>query len=308
MTAIILATYNGEAYLDEQLDSIFQQSSPPSKILVRDDGSLDRTVAILKRWQAKYPQMLHLLESDRNLGIIGNFSSLLSHVQAKRVALADQDDVWEKNKLETLEAALESQEALYPNRPHLVHSDAYVVDRNLNTLSPSFMRYSGFNPLKPILGRLLTQNHVTGCTTLINAPLIQKALPLPQESPMHDHWLALVAAAFGTIRYVDQPLIRYRQHGRNDTGAVRYSLFSLIQRMNDSAKQEKMRILQLKKVQQAKIFLERYQSELQPFDRETLQAFLEFKSSSLFNKIRLLWKYDLRKAGFLRQLGDLLLT
>jgi len=107
----------------------------------------------------------------------------------------------------------------FPAMPLLVYSDMSVVDASLKMIAPSFMNYQSiqheYNPI-PIL---LAQNFVTGCTVMVNRKLLDIALPIPEEALMHDWWLALCAAVFGHIGFIDKPLVKYRQHGNNEVGA-----------------------------------------------------------------------------------------
>src|SRR4029077_11295650 len=104
----------------------------------------------------------------------------------------------------------------------LVHSDLSVVDDALRELQPSFWRYSGFDPERTNLARLLLKNTVTGCASLVNLPLVMLPVPVPPAALLHDYWLALVAAAAGRIAVVREPLVAYRQHARNAVGAREY--------------------------------------------------------------------------------------
>jgi len=218
-----MATFNGDAFLKQQLDSICMQDAS-CNLVVRDDGSSDSTVEMLSSYASTHANILVLTDQHANLGVCGNFNELL--IEAEKCAsnryflLADQDDVWSADKLKNQLSLMKEMEKMYPEQAMLVHSDLAVVDHDLNTIDLSMMRYQGIQHerLKP-LRVLLTQNFVTGCTVLVNRHLLELALPLPGDALMHDWWLALCAVVFGHIGYIDKPLVKYRQHGNNEVGA-----------------------------------------------------------------------------------------
>jgi glycosyltransferase involved in cell wall biosynthesis len=219
---IVLSTYNGGEFLEAQLESIFRQGYRELRVLVRDDGSSDGTASILQRYAAVERSRFHIVSDDAgNLGPCGSFSRLLGHCRADYVLLCDQDDVWLPERIEKLLSAMRraEDECGHPT-PILVHSDLTVVDRRLATIHPSFWAYRGLDPLRgATLRRLLVQNVVTGCATLVNRALLDVAIPIPPQAVIHDWWLALVAAAVGRLEVLREPTILYRQHGRNAIGA-----------------------------------------------------------------------------------------
>lgn len=218
LVSIALATFNGERYLEELLDSIEQQSYPNLELVIADDGSSDRTLSLLKDRQWKRP--CRILRPAGRLGVIGNFSRAIENAAGKYIALADQDDYWKADKLTLLVACIESLESNARGcRPALVFSDIAVVDGGLRELSGSLFE-GGYSDKR--CGRLadfLIINHVPGCAMLFNRALVEKSMPIPAGFKMHDWWLIMVAAAYGSIALVDRPLILYRQHGLNTVGA-----------------------------------------------------------------------------------------
>ncbi len=221
LVVICLSTYNGSAYLDEQLNSLLNQSYENIKILVRDDGSTDNTCDILRRYVRDNKSITMTL--DRNVGVVTSFAKLLDMVpsEAQYVAFCDQDDVWLPDKLEHTLSVLEKGEKRYGiDVPLLVHTDLYVVDKHGKLLNSSFMqlrhlRHEDQNPLRT----LLVQNFVTGCTIVMNRALVEKCLPFPDAILMHDWWVALIAASIGKILFIPTPTINYRQHETNVAGA-----------------------------------------------------------------------------------------
>jgi hypothetical protein len=229
LVLVVMACYNGARFLDEQLTSLFAQQSVQVKLLVRDDGSNDGTQEKLVQWQQKRPDQIQVIDDDAgNLGAAGSFSVLLTlalqmwqgNDRISAVALADQDDIWFSNKLsESLKLLDQGCQGKDDGLPVLVHSDLRVVDQDMQEMAPSLMQYQGLDASKTQFASQLLSNTVTGCTAVCNKALLQLALPIPAQAMMHDWWLSLVASAFGEIRYIDRPLMEYRQHGRNTLGA-----------------------------------------------------------------------------------------
>ncbi len=223
---VLLATYNGARHLAEQLDSLLAQSYPRFRVLVSDDGSRDGTLALLARYQPRFGEgRLRLLDNPApGHGVARNFEFLMqASVQdgaAACMAFCDQDDVWLPDKLATLVAALArlQRELGGAAQPCLVHCDLAVVDAQLAPLHPSFVRHQRLGAVPCGDTALLSINQVTGCALLASRELLRQALPLPEEALMHDWWCALLAAG-GRRRFVDRPLVLYRQHGANQLGA-----------------------------------------------------------------------------------------
>lgn len=221
---VLLATYNGSAFIAEQLDSLIAQTESGWHLLVRDDASTDRTPEIVAAYAAKDGRITVLPASQANQGVAANFDRLLRAAWeqgAAYVMLMDQDDVWRTDKIERQMALIRTEEdRLGRGVPILVHSDLELIDRDGRTIHPSFMSFQHIRdePSAP-LRTLLVQNYVTGCTVLVNRPLLDAALPIPPAAMVHDWWLALVAAMVGKIRYDATPTVGYRQHPGNQIGA-----------------------------------------------------------------------------------------
>ncbi|MGN0779592.1 MAG: glycosyltransferase family 2 protein [Aristaeellaceae bacterium] len=224
---VLLAVYNGAAYLPQQLDSLSGQDDPAFAVLMQDDGSTDASPALLCAAAAQDSRFHLAQESGRHLGAKGNFISLIRQAQGDYTALCDQDDVWEPNRLSRCRHALEEAEARWgADTPLLVHSDCRLMDAQGQITQESFFRHQGWDPAAVTLSRLLVQNNVTGCTLMMNAALrrLVAAHGDPDTMYMHDWFIALTAAAFGHIVFLNEPLVRYRQHGVNVMGASRQSL------------------------------------------------------------------------------------
>lgn len=304
---ILLATYNGAAYLAEQLDSLLNQTYPDFHILVRDDGSRDETPAILHWYSTNYPDQITLLSGGSpSNGPIGNFSSLLAASTAPYVMLCDQDDVWQPDKLSrSLEKMHELEKQHTSNIPLLVHTDLEVVDQNLNPIAPSFFAFSGLNAGRDAFHQLLVQNIITGCTTLYNRALVDVATPIPPGALMHDWWIALVASGLGEIGLLPQTTVRYRQHGRNALGANRFNLSYIIRKAKGLWGNPGESVLQ-KNFGQAAAFKVQYAGQLPPERRQQLERFIEMQTEGFFQRRITCFRQGFTKGRFSQNIGLLL--
>ena len=194
---------------------------------------------------------------------------------------------------------MKSIEQKKPNTPILVHSDLKVVDENLNIISDSLWKYQNIDPEKDSLNRVLLHNVVTGCSTMINRKLALLIKDIPNEAIMHDWWIAMVASVFGKISYVNEPLMLYRQHGKNDTGAKQYGVQYFINRFLQKTSVEKY-------IFQAKAFLDMYEDVLDSKTKQMLVDFTSIQKVNFFQKRIVLFRYKIFKNGLIRNIGLLL--
>lgn len=227
---IVMATYNGAAFIEEQIRSLQSQTRGDWTLWIRDDGSNDETPALLGQL-ARDDTRLKILPTRTKgpAGPVANFSALLEALpsSSRYVFFCDQDDVWLPEKLDLeMTVLLRAEQEKGPQTPLAVHSDLRLVDAHLVPIANSAKTHMGFRPQDPhSFPKLLAQNFVTGCTLGINRALLDLALPLPPETLMHDWWLALIAAAAGELIYLPQATVLYRQHGKNASGLSRPKTF-----------------------------------------------------------------------------------
>ena len=220
--AILLATYNGERYLDELMSSLLSQTHRDLVIIVRDDHSSDRTPEILERWSVAQPEKVRVVSDDLgNLRSLGNFSRLMELCDAPYFAFCDQDDVWLPSKVElAINEVRRLERQLGETTPVLVHSDLKLVDGDLREMAPSYFRQSHISlGSAERLDHLIISNIVSGCASMGNRALLKLGWPIPNEVPYHDWWMALLAASCGVLKTIEEPTILWRQHGRNQIGA-----------------------------------------------------------------------------------------
>jgi glycosyltransferase involved in cell wall biosynthesis len=306
---ILLATYQGGSYLQEQLESLMRQSYSHFRLYIRDDGSTDETLSIIESFRQTYPDRICVIPSIQRLGGMGNFSELMKHSTANYIMFCDQDDIWLPHKIEWSFRKIKELENQYGSqRPLLIHTDLTVVDKNLKVLSNSFWNYSKLNPhLANSLNRTLPQNTITGCTMLINKPLLQLAAPIPKDAIMHDWWLGLVASAFGKIDFLSKPTILYRQHGKNEIGAKNHRgmaiYLSYTKKVFQQIDRQELRHRLLRTFHQASQFLNRYEPNLEPEAKKIVQNYVTLSTSGALKKRYLFIKYRYFKNNLTKNLG-----
>lgn len=221
MIAILLATFNSERFLCEQIDSIFSQTYTEWKLFIRDDGSSDHTIEIIKRYQVKSPQKIILLSNNnKSLKAYGNFVELMNRVDYDYYMFCDHDDVWLPDKIRICYDRIKKIEEVNMNKPIVVHTDMKVVNQNLEVISDSFWKYSRLLPGHVSFWELVCCNAVNGCTMLFNKQAKMACLGNEPYCLMHDTLVSQsVAAVGGIISAINEPTVLYRQHTDNVIGA-----------------------------------------------------------------------------------------
>lgn len=302
---ILVATFNGAPYLPAQMESLLhQQTSASVRILIGDDGSTDATGSIIADFCVRHPGTIQALGCGPGRGAAANFGRLLDSSRADYVFLCDQDDIWDADKVESsLQLMRDAERAHGKATPLLVFSDLRVVDRDLNLVAQSFWRYQNLDGHAVSLLSLVMQNVVTGCTCLLNRALLSRALPLPDSVLMHDHWLALVAAATGRLLVLPRPTVSYRQHGGNEVGARAWSMRYVLRRARQLLDRDGAANALLVGHAQVQDLMDRLVGRLDERSAEELTAFLSLPHSSRIDRLRLVWRYGWRRQSVVRTLG-----
>lgn len=301
MVTVLLAVYNGEKYLEQQINSILSQTVNDIKIIIRDDGSTDKSPIIIDNFCREYPQKLSKIVGEPTGSAKLNFAELLKYSDDDYIMFCDQDDVWMPDKIEKTLSAMHAAER-GGELPVLVHTDLTVADENLNIISNSFFEFQRLNQEKVTLPALLVQNYITGCTVMINRSLKKICGDIPQNCIMHDWWLALVAQLFGKIVCVNEPTLFYRQHKDNQVGAKASYGIALIKRKLKTLGEVKKNYNDTYK--QSGELLYRYADKLSENQREILENYLKIKNMNKFQKILAVQKYGFKKGTLLRVIGQ----
>jgi glycosyltransferase involved in cell wall biosynthesis len=300
---VLLATYNGERFLREQIESILAQEYADLTILARDDGSSDGTEALLAEYAVRDPRRMRLVvDGERSGSAQANFLRLLRASSAPYVCLSDQDDVWLPHKISACMRAMQHMEAEHGvAAPLLVFSDLRVVDERLQPLHASFWRHERVDPSSiHRLRSMLHQNMLTGCTAMLNRALVELVLTMPEEASMHDRWIALVAAALGHSTSLPEPMVLYRQHAANVVGASREaaSVASVARRAKDAGG----RVAEWETSQRmARALLRLHGGAMREVDRRLVETFLRCgTSSSRMVRVGIFLRYRFFRSGWLR--------
>lgn len=301
-----MAVYNGEKYLSQQIDSILAQSSRDWYLYICDDGSVDRSYEIALEYAQKYPERITAQKNETPSGsACGNFMGMLKKSEAEYVMFSDQDDFWLPDKVRLTFEKMKQMEQVYGDCPLLVHTEMEIVDSELNRISSSFTRFQGLNPKCNTLNRLLCQNNVTGCTVMVNRSLADLLKDAPAgDMLMHDWWIALTAAAFGQIGFVEKPLNRYCQHGNNSLGAVDNRSFKGVAKIVWERQRTKKRIGVT--YTQAKYFYEYFKPRLDCKSRDILEIYIDIPSHFKITRVAKLVKHRFLKQNFMAAVGQLL--
>lgn len=308
--AILMATYNGEKYLEEQIESILNQTYNNFTLYIRDDDSSDNTNRIIDKYIQEYPNKIVQIKDERIASsACKNFMYLLEHVynlnEYELFMFADQDDVWKDNKVyETIKKYIEITDK---EQPILIHTDLEVVDCNLDLINKSYMKYANLKSKKSMLNNYLIQNNVTGCTSFINKSLVDLVKFDIVNIRMHDWYFALLASVFGKIIFIDEATIKYRQHRENVIGAKKANSIKTIYRkiMNHLKKGIIKKDLNELFIQ-AESFKKHYYNLLDAKNKNIIDDFCRIKNSNKIKKILIINKNKFYKHGIIRIIGELI--
>ena len=308
VVTILMAAYNGEKYISEQIESILNQTYGSWKLVIQDDCSTDKTCEIAGQYVRRYYGRISLIRRKTPSGSAkDNFFSMLRYADTEYIMTCDQDDVWLPYKIEvTLQKMRELEEKAGSGRPLLVHTDLRVADSGLDLLADSFMAYQKLDGRRNGLNNLLIQNIVTGCSLMINRSLADMVSEIPEKAIMHDWWFALIASAFGSIGFVDKSTVLYRQHPGNEVGA----------KNTGSAIYKLRRLLQAEQLQsalnatyaQAGQFMDMYREGLSEGQVKMITAYLSIPGLNKIDRVKTIRRYKFWKTGLFRRFGQILLT
>lgn len=201
MISICIASFNGEKYIYDQIESILKQLGDNDEIIISDDSSTDHTLDIISKFN---DCRIKTFIKNKFHSPIYNFENAIRQTKGEYIFLCDQDDIWLPNKIEVMKKYLKEYS--------LVVSDCCIVDSNLKIIEDSFFRLnnsgSGF-------WKNLYKNSYIGCCMAFRKEVLDYILPFPKKIPMHDIWIGLMTELNGKVYFINEPLIFYRRHGNN---------------------------------------------------------------------------------------------
>lgn len=218
MISVCIATYNGERFIREQIDSILRQLSSDDEIIVSDDGSTDNTISIINSIDDK---RIRVIEGPRKQSPTSNFECALKASKGDFIFMSDQDDVWKPNKVNICMEWLQ--------RYDCVVSDAEVTDSSLNPLYPSL--YAIMQVRQGRIYNTIWKNGYTGCCMAFRRNVLEASLPFPKDIPMHDIWIGNVAAYKYNVKFIPDTLIYFRRHEDTTSCNGKGSKYSIWQQM-----------------------------------------------------------------------------
>lgn len=219
--SVCMATYNGEQFVQKQLKSILIQLSVEDEVVISDDQSTDRTIELIRQMG---DERIRLLEGFRFGSAMRNFENAIKNANGQFILLADQDDIWMPNKVDTILRLLKTHD--------LVLADCQVVNKEGQILHPSFFK---IRASRPGFWRNLYRNAYVGCCMAFRREILNYALPFPNGIHMHDWWIGLLVELKGSVCFYPQPLIQYVRHGNNASPTADGSDYGIIERIQNRA-------------------------------------------------------------------------
>ena len=313
---IIMAAYNGENYIKDQIESIIHNSFKNWILWIFDDGSTDKTNLIIEDYIKQYPQKIKYYKNHVNKGVTRNFLegakfAIDQNHQDDTVKnlnhyymFCDQDDVWMPGKIyKTLKQMKKAEKKFGSQKPIAAFTDAIVVDEKLNIQQSSFYKTSNLNTSRRDLPHMLMENKLIGCTIMFNEPLADKLECIPENARYHDWWVALIASAFGYITYLKEGTLLYRQHGNNLVG--NQSFISYVKNRITSLNNQR-EILDIT-IRQAQEFYDIFGKELTSNKKYLVYQFAHIKENTWFMKRKIILENGYLKTGIIRNIGLFLL-
>lgn len=223
LISIALCSYNGERFISTQIDSILEQTYMNFELIIVDDASKDNTINIIKEYKIK-DNRIKVFQNEKNLGFVKNFEKAISLCKGKYIALADQDDIWKKNKLEVFLNNI--------GENLLIYSDAILIDDNSEETGSQLIR-PNHNLVRGKCNKsFIFYNCVSGNTLMFKRDLVKDIVPIPLDITFHDIWIAFVASTIGTITFTEEAMTYYRRHSEQVTMKKEKDYKSIIDRLN----------------------------------------------------------------------------
>lgn len=280
MVDILMATYNGAKYVDEQIQSFCCQTYTGWRCVVHDDGSTDGTQEIIRAWAKRDKRIVFIEDDVTGLQPARHFLYMLRYAEAPWVMWADQDDVWFETKIETM---LRAAENAHFQGPGVVYSNAELWNETEGVIAP---RNTLFYP-ETLRDMLFLNSGIQGSAALFNEEMRTILLQAPEPYAMHDHVLLLAALTMGQTVYIDQALMYYRQHADNTTGHAAGSRFKKTQLM---WKNRHVPVISHLHYEGTKAFYNHFRAQMSEEDKQVMTLYLQLPSCSWGQRLRLIYK------------------
>lgn len=295
---ILLATYNGEKYLREQLDSLINQSYTDWECLISDDCSSDSTLEIINEYCGFDSRFKLVSKEHRYYSASYNFLHLMHVSDADFVLFCDQDDYWYDNKIEVLVNNIKEASCHAENLPICVFSDAKLVNKNLDSLCvESFQSTLPFDARKITLTDLIASNVVQGCSCIINRELVRIVVESSDFAYfiVYDWFIGTIAKSKGKLIYIPEMLHLYRQHESNSIGAQKLTFIKWVRDLRNCEKSGKGGAKEEIKAEswvfaRARRILNDF-TPCNSCDVEELKHLTSFINATIFTKIKILNRY-----------------
>ncbi|MDR6733851.1 glycosyltransferase [Sphingobacterium sp. 2149] len=280
MIDILLATYNGEKFLENQLLSIISQNFKDWRLVVHDDGSSDNTIAILRKYQSLDSRISIIEDGVVCESAAKNFLHLLSYVTSEYIIFCDQDDIWFESKLQVLFDLIKNESG-----PAAAYCNAYAYN-GINITKNKITLYERDS----LENSLFLNGGIQGCSLMFNRALLDEVIDFPDDIFMHDHFITMAAVSFGKVIYSDHSLMLYRQHANNVTGNVP---ITTLDRIRSFIKKD-VPIIDRHHYEANKSFYIKYRQKLTPNQDIIFKAYLRFPDMNFMRKIFTIIRYNFR--------------
>jgi rhamnosyltransferase len=274
--SILMATYNGEKYLRQQLLSLIAQTYPYWQLWIKDDGSTDTTISIIDEFCSLDPRIHKVPSSEKNLGAGKTFFSLLPYSDTPYTIFCDQDDIWLEKKLEEL--VRYAEEKLVSDKVGMVYCDAYAYSDAKGTIisqSVSHLHATSLNEF------LFFNSGYQGCSILFNQPLTEMAKNYTTDFYMHDDIISLLAHTFGDVYFLDKPLMLYRQHDNNVTGQTARGYLDMVRGFFRSGAS----VLNIHHYEEKKAFFHHYEASMPQKYTILFKSYLDFPKAMYLKRV-----------------------
>lgn len=282
MIDILLATYNGEQYIKQQIYSLLSQTYEDWNLIIHDDGSSDNTISIVKSFCQNDARVKFIEDSITFGNPAENFMHLLKYSNAEYIMFCDQDDIWFDNKIELM---LSHMINLDSNIPQVIYSNAYVWEPNNGIKGLATLTFP-----KNVESFLFLNSGMQGCVSLFNDKMRDFLILWKGTCAMHDHLLHLTGLTLGKVTYLDTPLMLYRMHQNNVTGGTATKIISL----NKIIKNSKVPVIDKSHYNAVRKFVEIYQNYIGEDKLNVINQYMSMPEKNIFQRWKTIIKYKFR--------------